>query len=61
MIAIGNITVDEDLSVKIVAVVVMILLVWFAFVATADALVYRVRGKEDIPHEEIYGVILTPS
>ncbi|CAO2182063.1 unnamed protein product [Urochloa humidicola] len=53
VIAIGNITAKEDLSVKIVGVVVMILLVWFTFVATENALVYRVRQEEEISHESM--------
>ncbi|CAO1942618.1 unnamed protein product [Urochloa humidicola] len=53
VIAIGNITAEEDISVKIVAVVVMVLLVWFTFVATADALVYRVQQGAGSPQESM--------
>ena len=52
MIAIGAIISDEHISVKIAGVVVMICVVWYTFVASADALVYRPQQIE-IPHESM--------
>ncbi|CAL4972692.1 unnamed protein product [Urochloa decumbens] len=53
VIAIGNVTAEEDISVKIVAVIVMVLLVWFIFVATSDALVYRVQQGAESAQESM--------
>ncbi|KAG2593513.1 hypothetical protein PVAP13_5NG012303 [Panicum virgatum] len=52
MIASGAIISDEHISVKIAGVVVMICVVWYTFVASTDALVYRPQQIE-IPHESM--------
>lgn len=53
VVAIGNVTAEEHISLKIVSVIVMILLVWFAFVATADGLAYKTPQEIGIPRESI--------
>ncbi|KAF8642767.1 hypothetical protein HU200_067151 [Digitaria exilis] len=53
VVAIGNVTAEEHISVKIVSVITMILMVWFAFVATADGLAYKTPQELGISRDSI--------
>ncbi|KAG2602529.1 hypothetical protein PVAP13_5KG694900 [Panicum virgatum] len=53
MIATGIVTSEEHISVKIVGVGVLICAVWYTFLASADALVYRTQRIESPPHESM--------
>lgn len=54
MLAIGIIILSEDpIGVKIAGVVVIICFVWYIFVGTADAVVYRIQRRIEIPDESM--------
>ncbi|OQU79945.1 hypothetical protein SORBI_3007G049733 [Sorghum bicolor] len=53
VVVIGNITAEEHIVLKIASVVIMILLVWFVFVESADTLVYKVKRVTGIPPESM--------